>query len=88
VLLEKAHGMLDHTLKMAEREQERSPWVERARATLRGIQDAEREEGESLARLPYTRAELEQALAQIRADLRDKSTKARAAPVRGRPAPP
>ena len=87
VLLEKAHGMLDHTLKMAEREQERSPWVERARAALRGIQEAERAETESLARLPYTRAELEQALTQIRADLRAKSPKGRATPSAGRPAP-
>lgn len=88
VLLEKAHGMLDHTLKMAQREQERSPWVERASASLRGIQEAERAEAQSLAQLPYTRAELEQALGQIRADLRDKSPKGRATPSGGRPAPP
>jgi len=87
VLLEKAHGMLDHTLKMAEREQERSPWVERARATLRGIEEAERAEAESLARLPYTRAELEQALGRIRGNLREKTPNGRAAASPGSPTP-
>ncbi len=75
VLLEKAHGMLDHTLAMAEREREGSPWVERARVTLEAIRAAEREEQASLARLPYSRAELEQALSHLRADLRDKAGK-------------
>jgi len=73
VLLEKAHGMLDHTLAMAEREHERSPWVDRARKTLEGIRTAEREEQASLERLPYSRAELEQALTEMRTRLRDKS---------------
>ena len=87
VLLEKAHGMLDHTLAMAEREHERSAWVERARTALRGIQDAERAEAQSLARLPYTRAELEEALARLRAEARDKAAKGRptAPPVAGPP---
>jgi hypothetical protein len=74
VLLEKAHGMLDHTLAMAERTREGSPWVERARKTLEGIREAEREEQASLARLPYSRAELEQALREIRSGLRDKAS--------------
>lgn len=79
VLLEKAHGMLDHTLRMAEREHERSPWVDRARATLAGIREAEQAEAESLAHLPYTRAELEEALTRIRAELRGKAANPRAA---------
>ena len=74
VLLEKAHGMLDHTLAMAEREHESSPWVDRARTTLEGIREAEREEQASLDRLPYSRAELEEALRTIRGGLRDKAT--------------
>jgi len=75
VLLEKARGMIEHTLTMAERERERSAWVERARATLADISESEREENAALARLPYTRAELEDALTQIRADVRAKNAK-------------
>jgi hypothetical protein len=86
VLLEKAHGMLDHTLAMAAREHERSPWVERAHATLVGIQAAEQAEAESLSRLPYTRAELEDALTRIRADLRGKAANPRAGLPAGPPA--
>jgi hypothetical protein len=88
VLLEKAHGMLDHTLAMAEREREGSPWVERAQKTLAGIREAEAEEQASLDRLPYTRGELEEALTRIRAELREKrantASKAAAAPARVR----
>ncbi|HEX5099476.1 MAG TPA: hypothetical protein VFV94_08260 [Polyangiaceae bacterium] len=87
VLLEKAHGMLDHTLTMAEREHERSPWVERARTTLAGIREAEQAEAESLARLPYTRAELEEALTRIRAELRGKAANSRASAASTPPAP-
>ena len=86
VLLEKAHGMLDHTLAMAEREHERSAWVERARTTLRGIQDAERAEAESLARLPYGRSELEEALTRLRAEHREKTAKVRGTPTADGPA--
>jgi tetratricopeptide (TPR) repeat protein len=83
VLLEKAHGMLDHTLAMATREREASDWVNRARKTLEGIREAEREEQASLERLPYSRAELEQALRQIRGGLRDKAAEVgKGAPAR------
>jgi hypothetical protein len=87
VLLEKAHGMLDHTLTMAAREHERSSWVERARTTLAGIREAERAEADSLARLPYTRSELEEALTRIRAELRGKAANPRAAAPAVPPAP-
>jgi tetratricopeptide (TPR) repeat protein len=72
VLLEKARGMMEHTVAMAERTGERTPWVGRARDSLRYIKEAEEAERASLARLPYTREELEQAFAEIR-----KAAKAR-----------
>jgi tetratricopeptide (TPR) repeat protein len=66
VLLEKARGMLEHTLAMAEREGERSEWVEHTRKSLAAIRRAEEAEAAALARLPYTRADLEDMLAEIR----------------------
>ena len=65
VLLEKARGMMEHTLAMAEREGEKSSWVARAREAKARLERAEREEEEAIARLPYTRAELEAALTEI-----------------------
>jgi hypothetical protein len=64
---------------MAERTGERTAWVERARDALRYIEQAEAAERASLARLPYTREELEQAFAEIRKAAKDRP-KARAAP--------
>ena len=65
VLLEKARGMMDHTIAMAEREGEASGWVERARAARELIRASERREQEGLDRLPYTRQELEQAVEEL-----------------------
>jgi hypothetical protein len=79
VLLEKARGMMEHTVAMAERTGERTAWVERARGALRYIKDAEEAERTILARLPYSREELEQAFAEIRKAAKDRP-KARAAP--------
>ncbi len=79
VLLEKARGMMEHTVAMAERTGERTAWVERAKGALRYIKDAEEAERVSLARLPYSREELEQAFAEIRKTAKDRP-KARAAP--------
>jgi len=66
VLLEKARGMLEHTVAMAEREGERSAWVERAKRSLLDIRAAEAAEQAALDRLPYSRADLEEALAEIK----------------------
>jgi hypothetical protein len=66
VLLEKARGMLEHTVAMAEREGERSAWVDRAKQSLLDIRAAEQAELAALARLPYSRADLEEALAEIK----------------------
>ena len=65
VLLEKARGMMEHTLSMAEREGERSSWVDRAREAKARIELAEQAEKDALSRLPYTKAELEAALEEI-----------------------
>ena len=65
VLLEKARGMLEHTLTMAAREGERSEWVEHAREALDRIRRAEQAEQAALDRLPYSRADLEELLAEI-----------------------
>ena len=65
VLLEKARGMMEHTLAMAEREGERSTWVARAREAKARLELAEKAEADALSRLPYTRAELQAALDEI-----------------------
>jgi len=65
VLLEKARGMMEHTVAMAEREGEKSSWVERAREAKARLELAEQAEKDAIARLPYTRAELQAALDEI-----------------------
>jgi tetratricopeptide (TPR) repeat protein len=66
VLLEKARTMLEHTVTMADREKERSPWVERAKQSLLDIRAAEEREHAALAKLPYSRADLEGVLADLK----------------------
>jgi tetratricopeptide (TPR) repeat protein len=66
VLLEKARTMMEHTLTMADREKERSPWVERARQSLLDIRTAERREQQALDKLPYSRADLEGVLEDLK----------------------
>jgi tetratricopeptide (TPR) repeat protein len=66
VLLEKARTMMEHTVTMADREKERSPWVERARQSLLDIRTAEQREHAALAKLPYSRADLEGVLADLK----------------------
>ncbi len=65
VLLEKARGMMEHTLAMAEREGEKSSWVARAREAKARIEAAEQAEREALARLPYTKEELQAVLDEL-----------------------
>lgn len=72
VLLDKARGMLEHTLAMAARTQETSDWVLRAQQTLRYIDDAEASERASLDRLPYSRQDLEEALAEIQKKAKER----------------
>jgi tetratricopeptide (TPR) repeat protein len=65
ILLEKAKAMMAHTLSMAERTGERSPWIDRAREAKRQIEVSLSDEQAVLAKLPYTRAELEAAFADL-----------------------
>lgn len=69
ILLEKAQTMMKHTLAMVERTEEPSLWAERARRSEREIEAALEREEAALARLPYSRAELAEALD----DLADRS---------------
>nr|PZN20387.1 MAG: hypothetical protein DIU78_19310 [Pseudomonadota bacterium] len=65
VLLEKALGMVEHTLGMAERTGERSAWVDQARRLRADLQAEVRAEQAALDRLPYSRATLEAALEEL-----------------------
>lgn len=67
ILLEKALGMIDHTISMVERTRESSAWVERLRVAKLDIQSAMRREQEALAKLPFSRATLEAALQDLQA---------------------
>lgn len=62
ILLEKAAAMLDHTLRMAERTEEHSAWVERTRAARTEIDRAIARENAALDALPVSRADLQAAL--------------------------
>ncbi|WP_425394826.1 tetratricopeptide repeat protein [Chondromyces crocatus] len=66
VLLEKGKKMMDGTVKMAERTGESSGWARRAREAQQELERALAEEKEALARLPYTEAELNAALATLK----------------------
>jgi tetratricopeptide (TPR) repeat protein len=65
VLVSKALAMMEHTLTMAERTGEASDWVRRSAAAKVELERALQEEQAALARLPYTRGDLEQALKAI-----------------------
>jgi tetratricopeptide (TPR) repeat protein len=65
VLLEKARGMMEHTVAMAEREGEKSSWVERAREAKQRLELAEQAEKDALARLPYSKQELQAVLDEL-----------------------
>lgn len=62
ILLDKAKSMMDHTVTMADRTGEQSPWVLKARQARDDISTAVQSEKEALARLPYTREQLQAAL--------------------------
>jgi len=65
VLLETSLRMLDHTLTMAERTGERSAWVERGRAVRAAVDAEVRAEQAAIARLPYSKATLQEALDEL-----------------------
>jgi len=62
ILLDKAKSMLDHTVAMADRTGEQSAWVLKSRQARDAIAKATEEERLALARLPYTKAQLQAAL--------------------------
>jgi hypothetical protein len=62
VLLNKASGMLDHTLAMARRTGEKSAWVQRTEVSRARLAEAVLEEQKALERLPFSRIELQDAL--------------------------
>jgi len=62
ILLSKAKAMLDHTVAMADRTGEQSAWVLKSRQARDAIAQATEEERQALARLPYTKAQLQAAL--------------------------
>lgn len=65
VLLRKGLAMMEHTLALAERTGERSEWISRAGASKAALERSIREEDAALDKLPYSRAELEQALEEV-----------------------
>jgi len=62
ILLDKAKAMMDHTVTMADRTGEQSPWVLKARQARDAIAQATQDEHAALAKLPYTREQLQAAL--------------------------
>jgi tetratricopeptide (TPR) repeat protein len=62
ILLDKAKAMMDHAVAMAERAGEQSPWVLKARQARDAIAQATQDERAALAKLPYTREQLQSAL--------------------------
>ena len=67
VLLDKALAMMEHTLSMAKRTGERSEWVLRAERSKRDLEQARQAENAAIDRLPYSRAQLRQALDDLAA---------------------
>lgn len=65
VLVQKALRMIEQTLAMAERTGETSPWVDRARAAARDLQQRLQDEQTAIERLPYSREALESALHEL-----------------------
>lgn len=62
ILLEKAHSMMSHTIRMGQRTGERSVWIAKAEQSLKALDEAMRREQAALDALPYSRAQLQQAL--------------------------
>jgi hypothetical protein len=72
ILLKKALSMMEHTISMAERTGERSDWVAKALASKKAIEQSIRDEDAAIARLPYTKAELQAALDDLARKGRNK----------------
>jgi len=66
VLLEKGLKMMDGTVRIGTRTGEDSAWVHRAQEAKRDIELALEDERRALAKLPYSEAELQEALDMLR----------------------
>jgi tetratricopeptide (TPR) repeat protein len=66
VLLEKGLKMMDGTVRLGQRTGEDSAWVHRAEEARRDIELAIEDEKRALSKLPYTEAELQEALDLLR----------------------
>jgi hypothetical protein len=66
VLLEKGLKMMDGTVRLGERTGEDSLWVHRAREAKRDLELALEDEKNALAKLPFSEAELQAALDQLK----------------------
>ena len=62
ILLDKALTMMEHTLSMALRTAEKSTWVDKATDATAKLKRAQKAENDAIARLPYSRADLQAAL--------------------------
>ncbi len=62
ILLDKAKAMMEHTVMLGDRTNEQSPWILKARQARDSISRATEAEHQALARLPYTRDQLQAAL--------------------------
>jgi tetratricopeptide (TPR) repeat protein len=67
VLLEKGLKMMDATVALGERTGESSPWVARARQARKDLELALEDEKAALAKMPFTEADLQAALDQLKA---------------------
>ncbi|HWA71386.1 MAG TPA: hypothetical protein VG937_03590 [Polyangiaceae bacterium] len=72
VLLDKARQFMEHTLGWVERNGEHSLWVEKTHEAIADIREASRREQAALAALPYPRATLEAALADLQRRSQEK----------------
>ncbi|MBK7582540.1 MAG: hypothetical protein IPI67_20375 [Myxococcales bacterium] len=62
ILLDKALSMMEHTLSMSARTGEKSGWVSKAEDARAKLARARKAENDAIDKLPYTRAQLQQAL--------------------------
>ncbi|HVU04638.1 MAG TPA: tetratricopeptide repeat protein [Polyangiaceae bacterium] len=65
VLLRKGLTMMEHTVALSDRTGEHSAWVDRAAASKASLERAIQDEEAAIARLPYSRADLEAALDRL-----------------------
>jgi tetratricopeptide (TPR) repeat protein len=62
ILLDKARAMMEHTVLLGDRTGEQSPWVLKARQARDAIVQATQAEHDALAKLPFTKVQLQTAL--------------------------